>query len=188
MCQTSFVSVKDALIAKVNWKDEQEIKYWEKYKEENRDGIEYLEWCQSEIPKVREELQEEKIRGRNEVREAQERVEAIREQLRSSELRRAESESEHRQILDQLRKAEERVAQLEDALQKKQSEKEKELAALTHHYEKQKVKEQEKVMTFVLRLEERDQHGLQDVAAKLDRKQLPELVPVSYTHLTLPTS
>lgn len=186
-------SVENVFIAKVIWKDQQEIKYKGKYEKEKSRGMKYAEWCQSEISKMQEELQEEKIRGEKEVskaqREGQERVKAITEQLMmrltTSESRRTETESERRQILDQLAAeqaaAEERVTKLRDTLQKKHSEKEIELAALTHHYEEQREREKEKVMTFVLRLEERDQHALRVLAAEVEGEQLSELVQRLYT-------
>lgn len=181
-------SVENVFIAKVIWKDQQEIKYKGKYEKEKSRGMKYAEWCQSEISKMQEELQEEKIRGEKEVskaqRQGQERVKAITEQLMmrltTSESRRTETESERRQILDQLAAeqaaAEERVTKLRDTLQKKLSEKELELTALTHHYEEQREKEKAKVMTFVLRLEERDQYALRVLAAEVEGEQLSEVV------------
>jgi hypothetical protein len=182
------VPVGDVLIARINWGDEKVEKYREKYRQEKQKSKGAKDWFHREIKNKKRELKREKEAFDKEINKLQKKankeIDAITNRMKNSlsliEDKRTASNKKPSELAAMLAQrhqaAEERVAEL----QRQQREKEYELGALKLCYQEEKKKMEENVMSFTLRLEERDEAILRKLAAGIGSDSLVEVVQLLY--------
>ncbi|KAK7465974.1 hypothetical protein BaRGS_00037461, partial [Batillaria attramentaria] len=81
-----------------------------------------------------------------------------------------------RQLADEQRAHDKRLATLRQHLDKEKADGEKRLENMRKDFEEKKRRQEENTMSFVLKIEERDRRLLAETASRLDRAQLPEVL------------
>jgi hypothetical protein len=174
------VPVEDVIVAKINWGSSEVRKYKAKYRQEKERVKNCKAWFEREMKVQQLDLERERDAADTELRqlkrETKKDLESLTKQMLDmmfmSETEKDDSDRSPTELLSALAQRQKTVEARVAQLQLQRQEKEKEVAALKECFEEEKAREQEKVVRFVLSLEERDKTVLNQLAVGVETPRI----------------
>lgn len=162
-------AVESTVLARFNWDVAEQ--YEERIKQLQTEQEQQKQALQTQFEQQRQTLLSELEEARREQEALTTEADGLRAQLRETVAREGVINRQQRRLAEieqQLRKAEERVAALQRELSEQQTAGEERLRAMEREYQAFRQRDQENVMTFVLKLENRDRQLLKEVFDRLN--------------------